>query len=273
MSDFLDRFGDQLSTAQERAKPSPQAGDLRSGRSILGRPRRLVLWVLAGSLGVAAPALAIIAPWQPSLERPGLDRPVAVSASPISKSVVEAFGVLRRGQSDADRERTASLVRAVGAGNQVDDVQTDGIRSVADGWALVPAKSMQAAPGRNANTDVLCLTDGQTIGCTPTTSAATNGLGVVSASATQTSIVGLVPDGVSAVRFTPAGGNAVKVTVASNFFSLSVPQTAPASTIKAPPGYTHGSKVPAPPMPVNGTLQWLDDSGVVTGPAQQAIGR
>ncbi len=270
MSDFLDRFGDQLAAAEGRATSSVQDADLRSGR--LRRRRRLVLSALAASVAVAAPALAITTPWNPSLERTGIDQPVTATNAAVSASAVDALGVLRRVQSEADRERAAPLVRAIGAGNQVDDVQTDGIRSVATGWALVPAKSMQSGPGLNANTDVLCLTDGQSVGCSPTSSAITNGVGVVSASPTKTSIAGLVPDGVSAVRFMPDGGNPVKVTVASNFFSLSVSQNARGKTIKAPPGYEGGSEIPAPPMPVNGTLQWLDNDGNVIGPAHQPIG-
>ena len=268
MPDFLDRFGDELSTAHARVT-AQQVDGLRPVR----QRRRLVLWALGASLAVAAPALAITTPWSPSLERSGIDKPVSVSNAAVSDSVKERFGVLRRAQTAADRERAAAVVHAIGAGNQVDDVQTNGIRSVAPGWALVPAKSLQTAPGARAGEDVLCLTDGQTVGCTPTSRATTNGVGMLSASSTQTSIVGLVPDGVSAARFSPISGNAITAAVASNFFSLRVSQTAPARTIKAPPGYQGGSDVPGPPMPVEGTLQWLDDSGDVIGPAQQTIGR
>lgn len=273
MSDFLDRFGDELSTAQARATQVQQADESRSVRSTLRKRRKIVLWALGASLAVAAPALAITTPWRPSLERSGIDQPVSASNSAVSDSVRERFGVLRRAQTDADRERTTSVLHAIGAGNQVDDVQTNGIRSVASGWALVPAKSLQTAPGHRSSEDVLCLTDGETVGCAPTSSAATNGVGMLSASSTETSIAGLVPDGVSAARFIPLGGKAITAAVASNFFSLHASQIAPASTIKAPPGYQGRSEIPGPPMPVEGTMQWLDDGGNVIGPVQQTVGR
>ena len=163
-------------------------------------------------------------------------------------------------------------MRAIGAGNQVDDVQTAGIRSVADGWALVPARSMQTGSEQAAGADVLCLTDGEAVGCAPADGASTTGVGLVSATTTRTNMVGLVPDRVSSVRFTPTDGDAVTSSVSSNFFALSVPETAPERTIEAPSGYEGGSEILAPPAPAGGTVQWLDGNGDVVGPAAKAVG-
>ena len=217
---------------------------------------------------VAAPALAVIAPWQPTLQRPGIDNPVTVDSSPVVESARDALAVLRRPQTPADREQTASLLSVVGTGNQVDHVQTDGIRAVAKGWALVPAKSVKTGPAQ-ASPDMLCLTNGQGIGCSPASSVSENGLGIVSASSTRTKLSAIVPDGVAAVRVTPAGGTPIEANVTSNFYSVSIPQTAPPRTIAAPPGYKGGPVIQGPPVPVHTTVEWLDASRKVIGPRQQ----
>ena len=248
MSDFLDRFGHQLQRAEPRRR--------------IVAPRRRGLAVAIASLLIAAPAVAVVGPWHPSLGRSGVDDPVAVDESPVPPAALQAFAVLRREQTAADRERTAPLLRAVGAGNQVDRVQTSGIRAVGDGWALVPARSMQTGPSMKADEDVLCLTDGTTIGCAPTASVVERGLEVVSASAAAgTQIVGLVPDGIEAVRFTPSSGRAVESQARSNLFSLSAAELAPPRRINAPPGYNGPSVIDGPPLPVAGTVQWLDGGG------------
>ncbi len=259
MPDFLDRFGDQLYAAHD---PS------RSRRFSWRGPRRHWLLVLAAVLVVAGPAVAVVGAWRPALERSGIDQPVTVDSSPVSPAALDALAVLRRPQTDEDRRRAAPLIPTVGAGNQIDRVQTDGIRSPANGWALVPATSIKSGPA-TTTTDVLCLTDGQAIGCSPATSIRTQGLALLSASRSHTSLAGVVPDGVAKVRFIPDTGAPVEADVASNFFSLSVAQTAPSRTVKAPPGSNGPSRIPGPPMPVRGTVQWLNRHGVVIGPAER----
>ena len=56
-----------------------------------------------------------------------------------------------------------------------------------------------------------------------------------------------------------------------NFYALSVPETAPARRIKAPPGYNGPSTIPGPRMPISGTLQWLNSNGDVVGPSKPAL--
>lgn len=229
-------------------------------------PHRGVVVSLA-ALAIAAPALAITRPWNPVLSRTGIDGPVSTDPSPVISSARKALGVLRRPQTTEDRQRTAPLVKVIGAGNQVAGVQTEFIRSVADRWALVPAKSVTTGPSSTAS-DQLCLTDGTSIACGPASSVGTTGITALSATTTETRYAGLVPDGVARVRFTTKTGARETAEVASNFFSLNVSEVAPPRMIDAPPGFEGPSRIPGPPTPVAGTLQWLDRNGRVIGPQQ-----
>jgi hypothetical protein len=240
------------------------ARERRRKRWYLGGPRRGVVVGLA-ALAVAAPALAITQPWNPELSRPGIDDSVKTDSSPVSASAREALEVLRRPQTPEDRAKTAPLLTTVGAGNQVDGVQTASIRLLADGMALVPAKTVGTGPSTTSK-DQLCLTDGKSITCGSANSVGTSGITGIAASRTRTRYTGLVPDGVARVRFTPRTGGVAEVAVSSNFYSLSVPQTAPPRMIDAPEGFDGPSRIPGPPMPVAGTIEWLDENGHVVGP-------
>jgi hypothetical protein len=269
MSDFLDRLGDQLGHAHHQRTPlAASSSPDTQGRGRFGR--RAVLIPVA-ILALAAPAVAIVSRWNPALERDGIDSPVATDSAPVSRAAIDALAPLRREQTADDRRIAAPLIKAIGIGNQVDRVQTEAIRAVSSEWALVPA--MEVRSGVDAiSTEQLCLTNGETVGCTSVESFTKNGLGVLSASKTRTMLAGLVPDGVDRVRFAPKTGDAAEATIQGNFFSLSVPQTGPSAPIKAPPGYAGPDTIPGPPMPVAGTLQWVDSDGNVVGPADPDLG-
>jgi hypothetical protein len=268
MPDFLDRLGDQLRVAHaaQSVKPKRRPGMLARAGLWPRLGRRGVLASLT-VLALAAPALAVVQPWSPILSRPGVDGPVASDSSPVVTTARGALAVLRREQTSADRTLAEPRVKAIGMGNQVDGVQTASIRALVDGWVLVPAKKVTTGPGQT-DSDELCITNGQTVGCSTSSSFVENGVGVLSASKTDTSIAGLVPDDVARVRFTPDTGTPVTVDVESNFYSLSVPETAPSAPVKAPDGST---MIPGPPMPVAGTLDWLDINGHIVGPARQRL--
>jgi hypothetical protein len=226
-------------------------------------PRR-ALAVGVATCAIAAPALAVTQPWQPEVGRPGIDPPARLSAAGPSKVAQEALAILRRPQTAADRSATAPLLRGV-VGGQVDGVQTDGIRSLASGWALVPAETVETGPGR-VSRDQVCFTDGDTLTCGP--AARLRAAGVMGSEATQTAttFTGVVPDGVAAVRFDPQVGAARQAPVQGNFFVLEVDEVAPPRMIKAPEGHNGPAEIPAPPLPPAGELQWLPGNGEVVGP-------
>lgn len=67
------------------------------------RTRNRVLLALAVALVLAAPAVAIVAPWDPQLERAGVDKRVGIDSAPVSRAAVDALAPLRRAQTADDR--------------------------------------------------------------------------------------------------------------------------------------------------------------------------
>ncbi len=254
---FLDRLGDEFRAAvvmHHQLQTAPKR-----------RLRRGGLIALAG-LAVAGPALAVVQPWNPTLGRPGIDEPVSTSGEPVVADAKTDFAILRRTQTATDRQEAAPLLTAVA--QEVSGVQTDSIRSLGRGWALVPVTSLRTGVDR-AESDALCITDGETIACGPAATASKNGIAMTSAAPSGTRFSSLVPDGVARVRFTPDGGTPVEVDATSNFVTLSVPDLQPAHLIRAPEGYDGPSMIPGPPIPVDGTVEWIDQNGRVVGPAQK----
>ena len=268
MPDFLDRFGDQLHAAQIVAPAAEQHGLIAK----LHRRRSVMIGTVAIAIAAPGAALAVLQPWQPQLSRPGVDQPVNTDASAVSDAASSAFAVLRRAQTASDRANATPLIKAIGMGNQLDRVQTDGIRMVAPGWALVPAKVAQTRPGGATAQDQICLTDGNEVGCTNAETADANGVGILTASKTETHLTGLVPDGVARIRFTPESGAAVEALTAGGFYDLTVSSARAVSAVKAPPGYDGAATIPGPPAPAPGKLTWLDARGKVVGPADPVIG-
>jgi hypothetical protein len=224
--------------------------------------------MVGGLLAVAAPAIALVSPWSPELGRPGIDGPVRIDSAPVTPSASAALAVLRRAQTEQDRESAAPLIGRVGSANLVDGVQTDGIRMVGGGWALVPAKVVLARRNGEVFRDQLCLTDGRTMSCQPADGVASRGIWVLAGG----TLAGLVPDGVQRVRFTPDDGTPIEMEVRHNFFTGSLPSAGQARSAKAPAGQDAGSNAPGPPpRPSNGTFQWLAPDGQVVGPEQPRL--
>jgi len=264
MPDFLDRLGEQLHAAQQTT--SDAARDPAGARRRLRVGRRGLL-IAGAALAVGAPAsVAVVSVWSPDLQRDGIDKPVSTDSSPVSVDVTSALAVLRRSQTPADRAGAQPLLKAIGAGNQVDGVQTGAIRMVAPGWALVPAKNVRTGPDTSA-ADQLCLTNGLSNACATALNVTTNGLTLLSASSTGTNLTGIVPDSVARVRFTPQGGQTVEVGVSSNYFRLSTPQT----RTSPPTTRVDGTPAPGVPLPAAGNVTWLRADGHQTAPATQPI--
>ena len=266
------RRGRIAETARRRLALAPLVLDDRDIERIASPARSRTLRRSAVAafvvLGVAAPALAAVQPWSPLLGRPDLDGPVTTDSTRVADAAVEALAVLRRPQTTEDRTVAATKLRAIG--NQIDDVQTAAIRALRNGWILVPANTVKTGPNQ-ASSDQLCITNGGVVACAAAASAGQTGVALISASMTETKLVGLVPDSVARIRFTRADGRSVERDVGSNFYDLAVPEVAPAASIKAPPGYDGPSTIPAPPRPIAGTVSWLDSDGQVIGPTPRTI--
>lgn len=260
MPDFLDRFGDQLRNAETPARLPETQRPASHERSRRLRRSGLAALVV---LGVAAPALAVVQPWNPVTGRPDIDGPVATDSTPVADAAVDVLAVLRRPQTAEDQAAASTKLRAIG--NQINDVQTAGIRALHNGWILVPANTVKTGAAE-ASSGQLCITNGGVVACAPAASVDGTGVALVSANATETRLVGLVPDGVVRVRFTRADGGSVESDVGSNFYDLSVPEVAPAASVKAPAGYDGPSTIPAPPRPIAGTVSWLSSNDQLIGP-------
>jgi hypothetical protein len=98
--------------------PSPPApGYQPQGIARRSRPgaRQLLLAGLA-LLVLAAPAAAILQPWDPQASRPGIDPPITSTHTPVVASATDVLAVLRRPQTAADRSAATPLIKTVGAG-------------------------------------------------------------------------------------------------------------------------------------------------------------
>lgn len=221
-----------------------------------------------GALAVAAPALAVVQPWDPELGRDS-DGAVRADRDPVVETAREQLEILRREQTARDRQVATPLLRTLGP--QTNGVKTDAIRALDDEWALIPVAVVELSPGRPIR-DALCVTNGDGIACTPATALARSGAQTISASKTGTTVAGLVPDGVARVRFVPVEGGPNEVEVRDNFFTLSVPRTAPPRMVRAPEGFDGPQRIPGPPMPVHGTFHWLSADSEIVGPNKQGTG-
>ncbi len=266
MPDFLDRFGAQLTAASVTPAVSRKGLRVRGLRSRTWRRGVLVSLAL---LAVAAPAVAVVKSWSPTLGRTANDSPATSDSTPVIASARDALAVLRRPQTDEDRAIAEPLLKAIGG--PLDKVQTASVRALADGWVLVPVMSLESAPGQTKR-DELCITNGGGIGCMPASTVGRTGITLQAATPTQTSWTGLVPDGVARVRLTTSRGIVREVEVVSNLFSLSVPETRPAPPVTTPEGYDGPATIPGPPIPIDGRIEWLDGQGRITAASRVGLG-
>jgi hypothetical protein len=254
MADFLDRYGEQLRLAQLPTQRRSRA------------PRKAGIAALL-ILAVTAPAVAVVQPWSPTLGRPQFDGRVSIDRSPVDRSATDVLAILRRPQTARDRELATPRLKY--AGGMIDNVQVDGIRALNERYALVPITSLDD-PGGPPSGAMLCLLGGGGAACSPVSSVAEHGVIALSGGPNGTHYVGVVPDGVTRVRFTPDDGTPAESVVSENFFELRVPAHGPTNSIRAPAGWKGPTDdkgmIPGPVGPAHGELEWLDVNGKVVGP-------
>ena len=151
----------------------------------------------------------------------------------------------------------------------MDGVQVDGIRALSPNYALVPLTTL-GGPDSFDRRPMLCVAGGGGIACNWAHDVAKRGVTSHSGGKKGTHYVGLVPDGVARVRFSPFGGTPADSEVRENFFEIRVPENGPTRSVRPPKGYkgpTDGNgMLPGPPEPANGRLEWFDASGKLVGP-------
>ena len=204
---------------------------------------------------------AAVGPWSPTLGRPELGITASIDHTPVAQPVVGALAVLRRPQSDRDRELAGPKLRYVGQG--VDGVQIEGVRALSRNYALVPVKQFGDGPG-------ICLMGAGGSECAPVGTVPEHGVTGSAAGQDGTHFVGIVPDGIVRVRFTPTEGQAVEVVVYDNFYDLRY--DAVASSRADPPSDWRGQvgddgKIAGAPLPAQGRLEWLNATGKIVGPS------
>jgi hypothetical protein len=120
---------------------------------------------------------------------------------------------------------------------------------VASGFALAPVRSVVDGP-TTTSPDQLCLTNGSVVACAAATSVASNGLTMLTASATATKLRGIVPDRGARVLFSPNAGKPVEAAVASNVYEIVTPEVQLAAPREAPDGFSGPPTTPPAPAPL-----------------------
>jgi hypothetical protein len=246
MADFITRYERQLVTVR---------------RPRLLVPRRARIAAIAVVALLTGTAVAAVVPWTPDLG-PGHARTFAIDATKPPQAQLDALGVLRRPQSDADRgAETRYALRFFGA--SVGGVRTDYVRLLrrdpnGRSAVLVPVTAYHLnqpdslpdaarkllAPGR----DGLCLfvrdpIDGGGQSCSPLADLRAGNVRGGIADRTSSLWWGLVPDEVTSVRIRMAERDLVAAAVEDNYYSFTLPQREEGVTISS--------------------LDWLDGAGHV----------
>lgn len=257
MADFLDRYGLQLRHARQRRRRRAVRVSLLAVASPAVVAVAVVLGMSSPDVERPATPTATATPtpgtWTPAVGRPDKGIPARIDRTPVSPVATDVLAVLRRPQTDRDRRLAAPRLRYVGP--PTEDVQVDGVRALNARYALVP---MARGPR-------LCVIGSGGSACSPVDMVPRHGIASISAGKQGTTYVGVVPDGVARVRFTPEAGQPVEVVVRENFYELRIRTTAPPGRVSPPAGWNgpkgKDGKIEGPPMPAYGKLEWIDGNG------------
>ena len=236
MPDFLDRLGDELMRAA--SAPSAQAAAPRLAPSPIrrlrgpGRGRRRWLLVALALLVAGAGAAAIATKGRPS-PGPVPPRPGAALATMPDRADRAAFAILRRAPTAADQIPLPTPIALSGAsGANLGQARRAAGSGGAQAW-VVPGRGsvclIAAWPAQHAGG----------AGCVPDATATAGELVLESASRLAPGrefIAGLVPDRVSSVTVTLAGGGQRTAPVRENVYLLAIAGSAEAVTFEGPHG-------------------------------------
>ena len=260
MADFLDRYGEQLQRARRRRRRRAARVSLLAVAAPVAAA--LVIFLAPSERDIERPAAPPTSTWTPKVGRPKVGLPATIDRTPVSRDASDVLAILRRPQTARDRKLAAPRLRH--AGGAVDGVQVDGVRALNPRYALVPVTEMGDRAG-----PALCVMGSGGAACAPVASVREHGVTMISGGHGETRYVGVVPDGVAAVRFTPDGGRPVVVAVRENFYELRISISAPPGRVNPPKGFTgpvgKDGRIVGPPMPAQGKLEWLDAGGNVIG--------
>ncbi len=248
MTDFLDRYGEQLVAAERslsRARTVPR-GHRR-------RTRRAAMLALA-AMAIVVPALAATQPWRPILGRPRLHSvPRGISLTGAPRDQLAGFAVLRRPQSVQDRGPIArALLRSLGPEQGGVRLSSARLLTGANGRHALLISTASAGlpdgPAADKVTNELCLLlvgGGLCAGDSPVLFA--HGL-----LGSGPGVFGLVPDGVASVVLRFQDGRSYRTAVRQNFFWVTDTPTEERKTGNVAP-----LRLPEPLK----SIQWLDRAG------------
>ena len=245
MTDFLDRYGLQLRAARRRRRRRAVRVSLLAVASPAVAAVAVVL--ATSSPDVERPATPTatattpppVGTWTPEVGRPDKGMPMSIDRTPVSPTATKVLAVLRRPQTDRDRRLAGPRLRYVGPPGE--GLQVDGVRALNARYALVPLKRHGTLPG-----PAVCILGSRGGGCSPVSQVARHGVASLTAGEQWTRRFGIVPDGVTRVRFTPRTGRPVETVVRENFYELRIPAPGPGL------------------LPAQGTLEWIDGKGNAT---------
>lgn len=247
--------------------PATDSRGLRAARDRTRGPRR---WrsrrtaaIALAVVAVGAPALAATEPWQPVLGRPALhDTPAGSSTTSPPSDQLAVLGVLRRGQTAADRgPATVVLLRHIGI--EAAGVRTSSIRllsSAAGTHAVLVSvqHSVDVAGNEPTERNQLCLLFESGGSCFNSGAAGLLAGHFISLAGPH--LLGLVPDGVATVELQYPDHQTRAAAVHDNFFEVD-----DAPVVSGGVGGPSGVP-PRPVMSARPVLRWLDSNGRPIGP-------